>query len=143
MNDQELDRIVQQAQQGSREALDKIAEWVIDADGYFLPYAYRLLKDYEEARDVIQESAVKICLKIKKYKPEESPFKNWCYRIVRNTALDARRRRRFGNASAQNFKNIQFTSNSTGESYTFFLQPRRYSSSEKERNQQRISMGRL
>lgn len=92
MNEQELERTIQEAQRGTREALEGTFKWFLDQKQY-IRYAYRLLKDWEDAHDVIQESALKIYRKIRQYNPRKGTFVNWCYTIVINTARDALRRK--------------------------------------------------
>ena len=63
----------------------------------YLPRVHRaalgLLGDEQEAREVAQEALAKAYAAREAYDPER-PFYPWLYRIVRNTALDARAKRR-------------------------------------------------
>lgn len=54
--------------------------------------AFRLLGDEEEAKDVVQESFIRIWEKINTYKTNEK-FSNWMYKIVSNRAIDVIRSR--------------------------------------------------
>jgi RNA polymerase sigma-70 factor (ECF subfamily) len=54
--------------------------------------AFRILGDEEEARDVVQESFIRIWEKINTYKTNEK-FSNWMYKIVSNRAIDVIRSR--------------------------------------------------
>ncbi|MFQ6079238.1 MAG: RNA polymerase sigma factor [Thermodesulfobacteriota bacterium] len=51
--------------------------------------------DSEEAQDLVQEAFLRVFRKIKKFRGDSS-FYTWFYRIVVNTCLDGRRRRRRG-----------------------------------------------
>ena len=55
--------------------------------------AYDVLLDGEEARDVAQETFVRVHGALASFDPERD-FLNWLYRIARNLAIDAFRRRR-------------------------------------------------
>jgi RNA polymerase sigma-70 factor (ECF subfamily) len=55
--------------------------------------AYDILLDGEEARDVVQETFVRVHAAIDRY-DRRRDFRNWVYRIARNLAIDAHRRRR-------------------------------------------------
>ena len=50
--------------------------------------AFRMLGDEDEARDVVQDSFIRIWEKIKTYNEKEK-FTNWMYRIVSNRAIDS------------------------------------------------------
>ncbi len=50
--------------------------------------AFRMLGDEDEARDVVQESFIKIWEKFNTYNDKEK-FSNWMYRIVSNRAIDS------------------------------------------------------
>ncbi len=49
--------------------------------------AFRIVCDEEEARDVVQESFIKIWIKIGTYDPSQK-FTTWMYRIITNSAID-------------------------------------------------------
>lgn len=49
--------------------------------------AFRIVCDEEEARDVVQESFIKIWIKIGTYDPSQK-FTTWMYRIITNNAID-------------------------------------------------------
>ncbi len=55
--------------------------------------AYDVLLDAEEARDVAQETFIRVHGALGKFDPTRD-FLNWLYRIARNLAIDAFRRRR-------------------------------------------------
>lgn len=59
----------------------------------FLRAAGRIIKNNEEAEDIVQDAFVKIYRNAKKFKKEEGiEFKSWAYRVVINTALSAYRK---------------------------------------------------
>lgn len=55
-------------------------------------FARRFIRDAEEARDVVQEVALR-ALSAKKIPRDRSAYRSWLYQIARNTAVDAFRRR--------------------------------------------------
>lgn len=63
----------------------------------FLRKALSIVREQEEAEDIVQEAFTKIYLNAKKFTPQEgASFSSWGYRILINTALThyARRKRR-------------------------------------------------
>ncbi len=50
--------------------------------------AFRMLGDEDEARDIVQDSFIKIWEKFNTYNDKEK-FSSWMYRIVSNTAIDS------------------------------------------------------
>jgi len=54
--------------------------------------AYRLTGNSTEAKDLAQETLVKVCCAFKKYQPS-LPFENWLYRIMLNAYIDKLRKR--------------------------------------------------
>jgi RNA polymerase sigma factor (sigma-70 family) len=89
MDSQQLQETVSLAQQGSREALEGIAEWFLNQEEIFRS-ACRILRNYEDARDVVAESAIKVCSAISEYDSGKGMFVYWCKVIVKRTALDLR-----------------------------------------------------
>jgi len=57
--------------------------------------AYGVVKDYEAAKDVMQEAIIKIWLSSKEYNPELSSPYTWMYRIVKNKAIDNYRTKKY------------------------------------------------
>ncbi|MDJ0973635.1 MAG: sigma-70 family RNA polymerase sigma factor [Planctomycetota bacterium] len=55
--------------------------------------AHDILLDREEARDVAQEAFIRVHTALERY-DQKRDFVNWLYRIARNLAIDALRRRR-------------------------------------------------
>lgn len=65
----------------------------------FLRKALSIVREQEEAEDVVQEAFTKIYMNAKRFKVMEgAQFSSWGYRILINTALThyARRKRKFG-----------------------------------------------
>ena len=50
--------------------------------------ALKVTNDEELAKDVLQESLVKVWKKIEKYDPAKAKLFTWLFRITRNTAID-------------------------------------------------------
>lgn len=89
---QKLDErvLVEQAQGGSRPAFEEL---VRRYDHDVLRLALNLMKRTEDARDVYQESFLKVFRNLHRFRFECS-FYTWLYRIVTNVCLDHLRRRR-------------------------------------------------
>jgi len=68
--------------------------WLIDR---YKPMAYslalRILKNREEAEEVVQESFVKAFLSISRFR-EESSFSTWLFRIVYNSSISVTRKKK-------------------------------------------------
>ena len=77
---------------------DSYRELVERYQGRLLAVASDILKNRQDAEDVVQESFVKAFLSLKNFKGESS-FYTWLYRIAFNMAIDTKRRgaRRGGN----------------------------------------------
>jgi RNA polymerase sigma-70 factor (ECF subfamily) len=88
----ELDdrRLIALAQSGHRAAFEAL---VHRYDRDILRLILNVLRSPEEARDVYQESFLKIYRNLHRFRVESS-FYTWAYRIVTNTCLDHLRRRR-------------------------------------------------
>ena len=71
----------------------------------FLRAAGRIIKNNEEAEDIVQDSLVKIYRNAKKFKKKEGiEFKSWAYRVVINTALSAYRKLKKHNFSRDSYE---------------------------------------
>ena len=53
--------------------------------------ACQIVRDDSMARDVIQDSFIKIWKRYREYEPSRAKLFTWIYQIVRNTAIDKRR----------------------------------------------------
>ncbi|MBI2635020.1 MAG: RNA polymerase sigma factor [Parcubacteria group bacterium] len=77
-------------------SLDKPALFKILIDRYeaaFLRKAFDILKQHEEAEDIVQETFVKIYFNAKKFKKMAGiEFKSWAYKILVNTAISRYRK---------------------------------------------------
>jgi RNA polymerase sigma-70 factor (ECF subfamily) len=64
----------------------------------YMPRVYRYLRtrtaSADEAADVTQAVFVKAMSSLSQYRPGRAPFAGWLFRIARNAAVDAHRRRR-------------------------------------------------
>ena len=79
------------------------AELVRRFEAPFLRKAQSIIRDEEEARDIVQEAFVKIYLNASRFKTQEgATFSSWGYRILINTALTHyAKRKREGAHTAQ------------------------------------------
>jgi len=53
-----------------------------------LGVAFKVTKDEDLAKDVLQESLIKVWKKIHSYDPKKAKLFTWLFRIIRNTAID-------------------------------------------------------
>lgn len=81
-------RLVSLAQGGDKDAFRILYE-----EYYSRCYAlaYRIMKNADDAEEVVQESFVKAYLALNKFKGDSS-FYTWLYQIVRNMAIDVHRK---------------------------------------------------
>ncbi len=87
----ESDRqLVQSAKAGKRAAFGRLVKKYQNKVFYL---AYDLVGDYEDARDVAQESFIKAYEKLQQFE-ERAQFSTWLYRITVNLAMDLHRRRK-------------------------------------------------
>ncbi len=84
--------LVREAQRGSHAAFEELVRR--HSERAFRA-AYRVVRDEELARDVVQEALIKAYLGLRRFE-SRSAFYTWLYRIVVNLALDRRRRDRGG-----------------------------------------------
>ena len=80
--------LVQQAQQGSRQALEQL---VARHQGWIYNLAVRVVWYAHDAEDVTQEVLIKVITRIGSFKGD-SRFRTWLYRIVVNHVIDMKRR---------------------------------------------------
>ncbi len=80
--------LVLKAQNKDREAYRELVERY---QSRAFNLAFSILKNKQDAEDVVQESFVKVYLSISKFKGESS-FYTWLYRIVRNMSIDVKRK---------------------------------------------------
>src|SRR5579872_4778768 len=82
--------LIERAQAGERQAFEEL---VHRYDREVLRLAMHILRSAEDARDVYQESFLKIYRNLNRFRADCS-FHTWMYRIVTNVCLDHLRRRR-------------------------------------------------
>ncbi len=82
--------LVEEARQGSHAAFEALVRRYSERA---YRAAYRVLRDPDQAEDVLQEAFIKAYRAIRKFE-HRSAFYTWLYRIVVNLALDRRRRDR-------------------------------------------------
>jgi RNA polymerase sigma-70 factor (ECF subfamily) len=83
--------IVERAKKGDREAFGVL---VHRYQGRAFRLALRVLRDEEQARDVVQDSFLKAYRSIDRFEGRSS-FYTWLYRLVMNRCIDQRRRDKF------------------------------------------------
>ena len=86
MEDNEL---INRAKEGDRKALENLLERYRD---WIFNVALSFIAHREDAADITQEVLVKIMTKLSTFR-QESDFKTWVYRIVKNHFLNMKRRR--------------------------------------------------
>ncbi len=80
----EIEKTISRIKTGNRNAFRKLVE---EYQQYAFNLAFRMLCDEENAKDVVQDSFIKIWKKIDEY-DTRSKFTTWMYKIVTNTAID-------------------------------------------------------
>ncbi len=84
----DLDELIGSAKGGDANALNRL---LVHARPRLYAVALRMVRDRDEAEDVVQESLIKVCRHITRFEGR-SAFSTWLHRIVVNTALDRLRR---------------------------------------------------
>ena len=84
------DRLVQLTAEGDERAFRTLVE---RHQGVVLDYAWRFLGDAQEARDVAQETLLRVYRGAAAYRPNNT-FRAWAVRIARNLCLDHVRKKR-------------------------------------------------
>jgi RNA polymerase sigma-70 factor (ECF subfamily) len=84
----DLDQLIAAARGGDRGALNRL---LTDARPRLLAVALRVVRDRDDAEDVVQEALVKVCRSLSRFEGRSS-FSTWLHRIVVNAALDRLRR---------------------------------------------------
>ena len=80
--------LIARAKKGDREALNQL---LASARPRMLAVALRVVRNPDDAEDVVQESLLKVCRYLTRFEGR-SAFGTWLHRIVVNTALDRLRR---------------------------------------------------
>jgi RNA polymerase sigma-70 factor (ECF subfamily) len=81
--------LIAAAQNGDASSLDRL---LACARPRLLAVAFRIVRDRDDAEDVVQEALVKVCRHITRFEGR-SAFSTWMHRIVANAALDCLRRK--------------------------------------------------
>jgi RNA polymerase sigma-70 factor (ECF subfamily) len=84
----DLDELIASARRGDRGALNRL---LADARPRLLAVALRIVRDRDEAEDVVQEALLKVCRSLARFEGRSS-FSTWLHRITVNAALDRLRR---------------------------------------------------
>ena len=79
-----INSIIQQAKEGNKSAFKNLVDHY---QKYAFNLAFRVLYNEEDAKDVVQDSFIKIWINIKHFN-SGMPFTTWMYKIVMNTAID-------------------------------------------------------
>jgi len=82
------DELIASARRGDRGALNRL---LADARPRLLAVAMRIVRDGDEAEDVVQEALLKVCRSLARFEGRSS-FSTWLHRITVNAALDRLRR---------------------------------------------------
>lgn len=92
MDDNEDLKLVQESLQGSRDSLERL---LLRYEKSIFNAAYRILHDYEDARDVTQNVFVKAFQNLEHFDAKHRFF-SWIYRIALNEAINlSKSRKRF------------------------------------------------
>jgi len=129
--------LIERAQGGDREAFEELVR-IYDRD--VLRIALNILHTPEDARDVYQESFLKIYKNLPRFRFECS-FYTWTYRVVTNVCLDHLRRR----SSRPEDQAPEFASSQNGDAPQadfFDRQQNTEPSSDPERRMQGLEIGR-
>jgi RNA polymerase sigma-70 factor (ECF subfamily) len=108
----ELSDIIKEVKLGDHSAFKILVE---KNQLYAYKLAFRILYDDEEAKDVVQESFIKIWKNIHSYNGKQK-FTTWMYKIVTNTAID--RYRTIKKSSKVNFTMVSEAINNLSDKNT-------------------------
>ncbi len=78
------DNNIEKARNGNKEAFGSLVK---EHQQYAFNLAFRIICNEEDARDIVQESFIKIWKNMKQFDPNMK-FTTWMYKIVSNTAID-------------------------------------------------------
>jgi RNA polymerase sigma-70 factor (ECF subfamily) len=90
MDDSEDLRLVYESRQGSRDSFERL---ILRYEKSVFNAAYRILRDYEDAKDVTQSVFLKAFQNLEHFNGKHRFF-SWIYRIALNEALNSCKRRR-------------------------------------------------
>ena len=89
MNDSEK-RLIQKAKNGDKVAFGKLVE---EYHQKLLYVAYDLVGDYDDAKDLAQETFLRAYVKLSQFE-ERAKFSTWLYRVLYNLAIDSHRKKK-------------------------------------------------
>ncbi len=107
MDESDVARLVSESRQGSKESFEKL---LVLYEKPVFNAAYRILNDYEDARDVTQNAFLKAYENLERF-DRKYRFFSWIYRIAVNEAMNARAARR----PLENIENTKLKETSTPE----------------------------
>lgn len=90
LEDVQAARLVNRAQAGDSTAVGELYSMYCDR---VFAYVQLTLRDSHESEDVAQESFMRMIQSLSRYERQETPFRGWLFRIVRNLAIDRSRQR--------------------------------------------------
>lgn len=90
MDDNEDLKLVEESRQGSREAFERL---LLRYEKAIFNAAYRILRDYEDAKDVTQNVFVKVFQNLEHFDAKQRFF-SWIYRIALNESINLCKSRR-------------------------------------------------
>lgn len=107
MNDGDVERLVLEFRQGSAESFEKLLRLY---EGPIFNAAYRILNNYEDARDVTQNVFLKAFENLDSY-DQNYRFFSWIYRIAVNESINMRTAKR----PLDNLENVKVEESDTPE----------------------------
>lgn len=87
----DLEQLVSRARAGDERALTRLLDQLRDQ---IVRWALVITADIDDAEDIAQQVGIIVHRKLQLFEGRSS-FKTWLYRIVRNTAVESRRRARY------------------------------------------------
>ena len=72
---------------------DAIEAIMMEHEAGLLRYAGRLLRDPDEARDVVQDAFMALCKAWDSTREKQRAWKSWLYRVVHHKAVDTIRKK--------------------------------------------------
>lgn len=90
MQNQELIRLIKRSMQNDRTAFRQIVE---SYQYMIFALAFRMLGNEEDAKDIVQETFIRVWTHLSDYNPEKK-FSTWMYKITANLCLDKLKRQK-------------------------------------------------
>lgn len=91
MDKKSLDLMIGEIQNGSEEAFER---FYLETNKSLFSFVYLLVRDYQDAEDIVQETFIKIKKNILLYKLGTNPIA-WIYQIAKNLSLDHLKKKKF------------------------------------------------